>query len=185
MALGAIILVGGASSRMGEDKATLDWGGRRAVDRVADLARSCGADLVVTAGGDYGLPSIADPSPQAGPVAGVLAAAPVLGAAGVVRTLILAVDAPTLRANDLAPLLAAPKPGAAFQGFPLPAVLTLAALPEDANADWPLRRLIERTGLAVLDCPADLAPRLRGANTPEERAALLSTCRRADNSPDS
>lgn len=174
MELGAIILVGGASSRMGEDKAALDWGGRRAVDRVADLAREAGAGRVMTAGGDYGLPFVADPAPQAGPVAGVLAAAAVLGGAGIGRALLLAVDAPTLLLSDLAPLLAAEAPGAAYAGFPLPAVIALAAIPSDARADWPLRRLIERAGLAVLTCAPDLARRLRGANTPAERDELLA-----------
>jgi molybdopterin-guanine dinucleotide biosynthesis protein A len=36
--LGAIILCGGGSRRMGRDKALLDWGGERAIDRVAALA---------------------------------------------------------------------------------------------------------------------------------------------------
>jgi molybdopterin-guanine dinucleotide biosynthesis protein A len=175
MALGAVILVGGASSRMGRDKALLDWGGRRAVDRVADLARAAGARAVMTAGGDYGLAFVADPAPQAGPVAGILAAAPVLRAAGCDRVLLLAVDAPTLRRDDLVPLLAAEPPGAAYAGFPLPAVLSLAALPDDAEAGWPLRRLGERAGLAVLPCPVELERRIRGANTPEERDALLSS----------
>ena len=72
--LGVVILTGGASRRMGTDKAAQIWGGRRAVDRLADLARALGAVRVVTAGdGDYGLARAPDPAPQSGPVAGVLA----------------------------------------------------------------------------------------------------------------
>ena len=172
--LGAVILVGGASRRMGQDKAVLDWGGRRAIDRVADLARAAGAAEVLTAGGDYGLPFVLDPSPQSGPVAGVLGGCAALKAAGCTRALILAVDAPTLAPEDLAPLLAAPAPGASFAGYPAPMVIELAALPEDFDAGAPFRRLVEAAGLAALPIPEGLEPRLRGANTPEERAALLS-----------
>ena len=171
--LGAIILVGGASLRMGADKALQDWGGLRAVDRVAELARRAGAELVVSAGGDYGLPSVPDPERHAGPVAGLLAGVAALGEAGLERALVLAVDAPTLRAEDLAPLLAEPD-GASYRDFPLPMVLPLGALPHDAERDWPLRRLVERAGLRQLDCPDDVARRVRGANTPEERQALLA-----------
>ncbi|MBS0408618.1 MAG: NTP transferase domain-containing protein [Proteobacteria bacterium] len=183
MGFGAIILVGGASSRMGADKAALDWGGRRAVDRVADLAREAGAGLVLTAGGDYGLPFVPDPSPQAGPVAGIMAAAPVFRDAGLDRALVLAVDAPTLGRADVAPLLDVPGAGAAYEGFPLPAVISMALLPDDADPDWPLRRLVERARLATLPCPPGLAGRLRGANTPEEREALLAAWRQGGDSP--
>lgn len=94
--------------------------------------------------------------------------------AGLARALVLAVDAPTITAEDLAPLLAAEAPGAAFEGLPLPMVLDLSALPDGAGAGWPLRRLVERAGLAVVAVPADAEARLRGANTPEERAGLLN-----------
>ncbi|HZZ90240.1 MAG TPA: NTP transferase domain-containing protein, partial [Caulobacteraceae bacterium] len=151
--LGAIVLVGGASSRMGTDKAVLDWGGWRAVDRVAALAREVGATQVMTAGGDYGLPFVADPSPRAGPVSGILAAVLALRRVGVTRILVLAVDAPTLRPSDLAPLLGEDAPGAAYAGLPLPAVMNVWAIPTDAPPDWPLRRLIERAGLSILPCP--------------------------------
>ncbi|HEY3797004.1 MAG TPA: NTP transferase domain-containing protein [Caulobacteraceae bacterium] len=175
MLLGALILTGGASSRMGQDKAALMWRGRRAVDRVADLAAASGASAVVTVGGeDYGLRNIVEPEPGAGPVGGILAGVAALRAAGCTDALALAVDAPTLRPTDLAPLLAAPAPGAAYADLHLPLRIALDAFPADALAGWPIRRLIEAAGLARLACPPDSLARIRGANTPAERARLLA-----------
>ncbi len=166
MSLGAIILCGGGSRRMGRDKAVLDWDGQRAVDRVAALARAVGATALVTAGADLGLPWVPDDEAGAGPVGGVLAGARALATQ---RLLVLAVDAPTLTVEDLAPLLAA---GGYYEGLPVPMVVEAAALPTDAEASWPLRRLVERSGLAALPVPEGAMARLRGANTPEEREAL-------------
>ena len=174
MALGAIILTGGGSSRMGTDKAVVLWLGVRAVDRVAEVARLSGAVTVLTVGArSHGLPFVADEQAGGGPVGGVIAGARALSEAGCGRALILAVDAPTLEPGDLAPLLAAPSPGAAFEGLHLPMVLDIAALPAGAEASWPLGRLAERAGLLRVPCPADRLDRVRGANTPEEREALL------------
>jgi molybdopterin-guanine dinucleotide biosynthesis protein A len=171
--LGAIILTGGASSRMGTDKASQLWGGLRAVDRVASLARDAGATRIVTAGeGEFGLPRAADPQPLSGPVAGLLAGMSLLGGE-FERLLVLAVDAPTLRLDDLAPLLAAPPPGAAFEGAPLPMVIDAAAVPGEAQDGWPLRRFVERAGLAQFSTTSSAASRIRGANTPDEQARLL------------
>ena len=169
---GAIILTGGASRRMGADKALLEWDGQRAVDRVAALARAAGAGRVLTAGRDHGLEHVADPQPGAGPVGGVLAGCAALVAAGLTRALVLAVDAPTVILADLAPLLAAAGPGAFYEGLPVPMMVVLDALPRDAEAGWPLRRLAERMGLVALPCDEAVRLRLRGANTPEERARL-------------
>ena len=170
--LGAIILTGGASRRMGTDKATQLWDGRRAVDRVADLARALGATVVVSAGdGEFGLPRAPDPAPLSGPVAGVLAGIGLVRNQ-VGRVLILAVDAPTLTPEDLAPLLAAGDGGAAYDGQPLPMVLDITAVPQDAESGWPLRRFVERAGLIAVPLDLGLLPRLRGANTPEERDRL-------------
>jgi molybdopterin-guanine dinucleotide biosynthesis protein A len=185
MTLGAIILTGGASSRMGRDKAELAWDGRRAVDRLADLARGLGAAAIVTAGPrDYGLPVAMDDPPGGGPVAGIVAGAAALRAAGCTRGLVLAVDAPTASAADLAPLLAAPAPGATYDGLNLPLVLDLGRLPPDAGSGWAMGRLIDATGLARLACPPDAAARLRGANTPEERETLLRRLAAGDSAQD-
>jgi molybdopterin-guanine dinucleotide biosynthesis protein A len=176
MSLGGVILAGGASRRMGQDKAVLDWNGRRAVDRLAALATAAGCEWVLTAGRAYGLPYVPDP-PEKGPVAGVLAAVSALRTRGLDRALVLAVDAPTLRLADLAPLLAAPAPGAAYDGLPLPMVVKLEAVPAAAAGDWPLFRLVEQSGLVRIACPAPVQARARGANTPEERTALLDELR--------
>lgn len=174
--IGAIILAGGASRRMGQDKAVLDWNGRSAIGRLADLAKDAGCGFVLTAGADHGLPFVPDP-PGKGPVAGVLAGMAALRERGVERALVLAVDAPTMRPDDLAPLLAAPAPGAAYEGLTMPMVVALAAVPPEAMGDWSMFRLIEQSGLAVLPLNPDARLRVRGANTPEERAVLLDELR--------
>ena len=98
---------------MGADKAALIWNGRRAVDRIADVARRAGAERVLTAGdGDYGLGRIDDSGPDGGPVAGIVAGVAAARALGSDRVLVLAVDAPTASLDDLRPLLASSMPGA-------------------------------------------------------------------------
>jgi molybdopterin-guanine dinucleotide biosynthesis protein A len=171
--LSAIILTGGASTRMGVDKAVQMWGGERAVDRVAMLAKTLGARRIVTAGdGDYGFERAPDPKAQSGPVAGVLMGLAALrGAPG--RVLVLAVDAPTLAPSDVERLLKAAGPGATFAGLPLPMVIDPAAVPAETEFDWPLRRLVERAGLTQVSVEPSAVARIRGANTPEEKAYLL------------
>lgn len=171
--LGAMILSGGGSSRMGQDKALLDWVGLRAIDRVAAIAAAAGALAIYSVGPeDYGLPFV--PDELAGPVGAVLAGAAALRAAGCTRALVLAVDAPTLTAADLAPLLAAPRPGAAFDDLHVPLVFELAAISAEAAPGMALKRLAALAGIARLPVPPGAHARLRGANTPEERTVLLA-----------
>jgi len=173
--LGALILTGGASSRMGSNKALLDWGGARAVDRCAALAAAVGADPIVTVGGRaLGYQHVEDETPRAGPVGGIVAGAKALAALGCRRVLVLAVDAPTIEPADLSLLLDQPGPGAAFSGLFLPLVLDPQHLPAGAAADRSIRWLVEASGLAQLACDHERARRLRGANTPQERTRLLA-----------
>jgi len=170
--LDAIILTGGASRRMGADKAEQFWGGRRAVDRVADLALEAGAVRIITAGPRaLGYAHVADPEPFGGPVAGVLSGLAALGPEAV-RVLVLAVDAPSLRLSDLMGLIEAGGVGAAYAGFPLPMVIKATGCPNEAEAGWPLRRLVDRAGLAQITPDPDALDRLRGANTPQDYARL-------------
>jgi molybdenum cofactor guanylyltransferase len=178
--LATVILCGGSSSRMGTDKARLDWDGVSAIERLAALSRDLGIPMVLTAGADHGLPAVLDANPGEGPCGGILAAALRLQADGYDRALIVAVDAPTLLASDIRPLLGAAAPGAAYEGLPLPMVIDLAAIPAGTEAGWPLKRLVQEAGLVVLPCSGQARPRLRGANTPEERRRLLADPDAAD-----
>ena len=164
--LAAIILAGGRSQRMGQDKAGLRWDGQTAVARLAATAQAAGAEAVRVSGGDYGLPFTRDPQAFGGPVGGILAAAADLPASR--RLLILAVDAPTVTPEDLAPLLNAPAPGAAYARLPLPMVVWREAMPWRLPANSPIRHLIADAGLAELPAPESALTRLRGANTPDE-----------------
>lgn len=172
--LGALVLAGGASRRMGRDKALVDWGGQRAVDRMFNLARAAGAAEILVSGRDYGLPFVADPSPLSGPVSGVITGVGALSRLHCVTALILAIDTPALEVSDLQPLIEAAGPGATYEGAPLPMVLTVSALPPAAEGGWPLRRLAEQAGLSAIDCPDEVKERIRGANTVEERADLIA-----------
>lgn len=171
----AIILAGGRARRMGRDKATIRWGGETAVQRVARLARDAGAAEILVSGGDYGLPFAPDPIAHGGPVGGLLATAALRPLGD--RFLVLAVDAPTLLASDLEPLLTAAGPGAAYAGFPLPMVVARAAMPWDLDDGAPLRGLVDAAGLTSLPPPTTLVPRLRGANTPQDLTTLRAVAR--------
>ena len=159
---------------MGSDKAASDWGGVRAIDRVFAVAAAASADPIFSVGvRDYGLPFVPDIHPYGGPVGGILTGAAALRAAGCERALVLAVDAPTIRLADLAPLLACPGAGAAFEGLYLPMAVALSALTAMLPPDSPIRALIDQAGLVRLTCPEAARARLRGANAPREREALL------------
>ena len=64
---------------------------------------------------------------------------------------------------------------AAFAGLHLPLMIWLAAAPDAVPAGGSLRRFVAVCGLATLTPDPRAVERLRGANTPAERAVLLRT----------
>ena len=82
-ALAAILLAGGRGSRLGgRDKAAIELGGERLVDRVAAAARAAGAAPIVVVGPDTSAPSgcvaAREDPPFGGPLAALAAALPAL-----------------------------------------------------------------------------------------------------------
>jgi len=82
------VLCGGASRRMGRDKALLPVDGRPLAVRVADALVAAGASGVVAVGGDrealgeLGLRAVPDADPGAGPLGGIVTALAVAAEAG-------------------------------------------------------------------------------------------------------
>jgi molybdopterin-guanine dinucleotide biosynthesis protein A len=109
MIFDAVILAGGKSSRMGQDKALLEVGGQSLLARQIALVREVGAGEVFVsgrAGVDYSgfdCPVLVDKFPDAGPLAGIERA---LDASSSPLLLVLAVDMPAMNAAMLGRLLA-------------------------------------------------------------------------------
>ncbi len=103
-----VVLAGGASSRMGTDKAWIEWRGEPMIVRQARLLREAGASEVLVsgrAGVDYAVCRarvVIDELPGQGPLAGIAAA---LRQAAHPLVLLLAVDLPRMEQEVLRLLL--------------------------------------------------------------------------------
>ena len=94
-----VVLAGGLSTRMGCDKALLDWHGRPLIERQLDTLRASGVGEVRVSGHRPDYCGIADVRPQLGPVGGLAGIAEAVTAD--VDLLLVPVDMPLLTATLL------------------------------------------------------------------------------------
>jgi molybdopterin-guanine dinucleotide biosynthesis protein A len=167
-----LILAGGLSSRMGEDKALMEIDGQSMLDRTAHILLSMGVERVVVSGARLG--GVPDRWPEAGPVGGLASAADVLPDADL---LVVPVDMPRLGYAVLAPLLSQRLLRATrWAGHPLPMRLTLDAGTRDALAvlmtqtgrDCSVSALQMRIGTTTLPLDGMDPLLLANCNTPDE-----------------
>ena len=175
------VLVGGASRRMGQPKATLPWGRATLLDHVAAALAGGGAGEVVLLGGSAATTAarLPDVPGVAGPLAGLLAAlrwSPVSWTAA-------ACDLPLLDAGAVAWLRSQRAPGRwvvlpVVDGEPQPllAVYEPQALPllealARSGAPAP-SRLLGMPRVFSPEPPPALRPAWRGVNTPAELSAV-------------
>lgn len=115
----AVILAGGRSSRMGQDKATLQINGQSLLQHMQQLVSQAGASQIIISRNQQGC--IADITPDQGPLGGILS---VLAHCTQPQLLIMPIDTPLLSVNSIKQLLATPNGTAAyFAEHPLPCVL--------------------------------------------------------------
>lgn len=174
-----LVLAGGASSRMGTDKALLELRGRTLLDRAIAVLEAAGAERVIVSGDRPGYDAVPDLKPGLGPLGGL---ASVLAARGELLRgrllLALPVDVPALDARAVQTLLHAARnaSGAVFSNHPLPAAIWVTPAFEPmltATLEGPGSASAFRLGrcLKVREIAPDGAD-LRNVNTPESWAAL-------------
>lgn len=122
--IAGIVLAGGQSTRMGQDKALLPYRGGRLVDWMASLLRASGVvDVHVSVPADRSYPGhrcVADTAADAGPVGGILSVVAAL--TGYRGFLVVPVDMPLLTPGMLG-RLTQPDGTCYYAGTPLPAFL--------------------------------------------------------------
>ena len=182
--LHGLVLAGGRSTRMGRDKAALEYSGRSQLERVFALVDPLVARAFVSVRADQGsdplrarFPQIVDAAPGLeGPAAGILSA---LRAHPSAAWLVLACDLPFLDAGTLQHLIARRDPTRIATAFrsshdglpePLCAIYEPAALAGleafvAGGRNCPRKFLIQ-TGALLLDQPRSEA--LDNVNTPTE-----------------
>lgn len=180
--LAAVIMVGGKSSRMGKDKATLPYKGKRLVDVVADVVRGAGVDNLYVSGEIYGYTSLPDLLAERGPMGGICSSSVRLHNQ-YKRVLFIPVDIPMLSLELLRLLMAQPAT-CHFEHHPLPCLLSLdkkTMCQIDASAQTLVRKqklsvqsFLADLGAQRIATPPALEKALTNTNTPEQWQELMS-----------
>jgi molybdenum cofactor guanylyltransferase len=190
MTLSAVLLAGGESTRMGRDKATLDWRGRPLWAWQLEKLRALTANIFVSTRSDVpwrpaAVKIIIDGSPSRGPLSGLTAA---LAKMDTDRLLVLAIDMPFITLSNLKQLCDSAEPGVGAVPLvngkvePLAAVYPKTAAPIFAKAlsgtDHSVQQVVRRlTALALVrqipiaDTAADF---FRSVNYPADLQGELS-----------
>lgn len=176
-----VVLAGGASRRMGSDKANLLWRGIPMHAHLCELLERAGATRVLVSGRRELKGGVADAQAHRGPLCGLAAVFSMLPICPS-WLLVLAIDMPRLRPETLWAL--APGPGydyRSYRDYRLPLGVQLSAkthhsIRSCAAATEPAKRslghwLAQLKG-QQLDTNDAIAWELQSANTPQEWQAL-------------
>ena len=157
-----IILAGGKSSRMGRDKALLEFNGRPLVVHMMAMLHELGLAQVYISGSLPGYPCIPDAQPFMGPAQGICNV--MRHKPGYDGYLCVPVDMPLLNAALLRMLLVQGK-GACFAGWPLPLYL----VPPLKDGIYPsVRDVILAHDIQAVALPRGQETRMTNANTPQQ-----------------
>lgn len=166
--IAGVVLAGGRSSRMGKDKALLDYNGRPLVEHMIDLLLDAGVDTACVSGDFEGYPGIPDAAPHSGPVVAIC---------DVIRTLKLysgvlfvPVDMPLLTPGILRTLLAQGR-SAHFRRYPFPFYIESPCLKKEASQS--VKAFLLEQDVQPIDLPSEFKIHMTNTNTPEEWREVL------------
>lgn len=169
-----VVLAGGKSSRMGQDKALLEYHGQTLLQHTEHTLQSC-CDEVWISGRQHGRRAVQDRFPGRGPVAAIHAVCDQLRVTGINASVVFVpVDMPLLQPALLDALFDHDAPVVCYQAHPLPAVVnnfaavaTIAAsMLVDGSSS--VRTLWQRAFVRMLPVPTNAFDQFTNANTPEQ-----------------
>lgn len=186
MTLVGVILAGGKSSRMGEDKALLPWRGAESLlmHQASTLAEIVGPDAVYVSGSRAGFKSIPDNKQNCGPLEGVKTSLEhLVRVHSAFQVAFIPVDMPLLTSSEIGDLISniGPSDAAIFEGTNLPVFirkpeLALEKIKEMENlgseSGYSLQNLYTRLKMAAVR--HERRASLMNLNTPEEYDVAIS-----------
>jgi molybdopterin-guanine dinucleotide biosynthesis protein A len=159
-----VVLAGGRSSRMGTNKAFLEYRGKPLIDHMMGLLKEADAKEVWVSGSLAGYPCIPDEEKFEGPAMAIRHVLKCTKRANVSGVLFVPVDMPALTPNLLREI-GRQKGGAYYQGWPLPAFLPFKDIsPEDRS----IKGLLRTLRVPAREIPEGHRACFVNANTPEE-----------------
>ncbi|WP_417493353.1 molybdenum cofactor guanylyltransferase [Maricaulis sp.] len=170
--LAGLILAGGRSERMGQDKAELAWRGQTLLARARALLLATGITAIHVGGRPQEADGLPDSQPHAGPARAIIDAACLLHER-YDSLLVIPVDMPLLEPRQLAPLLAGPSGQALhWAGQPLPALVPIAPCRALRDEDiHSIKRLLASLRAEALPLTGPIAA-FSNINTPDALARL-------------
>ncbi len=183
--ISALVLAGGQSSRMGQDKALLELAGKPLYRHMISIVNQAGIDSVVVSGNQ--LPdALVDRIPGRGPLSGIHAALMALFDKGCEGLVVVPVDMPMLSAGLVKALYEYGSQShriSCYEGFMLPLFIPVnqdvidyvnLAITSPVTRDYSLYRLHHRLNGGTMPVPEGMERFFSNANTPEEWASCLS-----------
>jgi len=172
--LAGLVRAGGASKRMGRDKARLPIKGKTLGEIMADTLRAAGCEPVLISGPN----DIQDVYPGQGPLAGIHAAFDHMGKAEAM--LVVPVDMPALSTQSLKVLAEADGEAVLYEGQSLPLKLAnarfirqrLEAILSEEGGDWSIRNFVRGLSAHTLDTAGINTRELINLNTPDDVKTL-------------
>lgn len=160
--IAGVVLAGGRSSRMGQDKALLDYNGKPLIDHIIGVLEQAGLSDIYVSGNLKGYWCIPDRKQHEGPACAIRDILQYLDDYD--GTLFVPVDMPLLTPEILEPLLVKHE-GAFYEGYFLPAYIT--SLCSDTNASS-VRELLGKIGVEAIALSKEFKPFMNNSNTPED-----------------
>ncbi|MBP9839043.1 MAG: molybdenum cofactor guanylyltransferase [Proteobacteria bacterium] len=175
-----VILVGGKSSRMGQDKASLIFNDLRLVDHIAETLISSGIRKIITSGIVDSYEGVPDLVKNKGPVGGICSSIIHCQENSRTTAIIIPVDMPLISSEVINFMIESlgDSEFTHFQEKPLPLVVKISESIADScvkinqdlsnGKEMSVKSLLKNFVTSAITIPQNLAKNLINTNTPEE-----------------